>query len=118
VERARSGGGPTLIEARTYRISFHNTSDNPRLYLDVEEFEEAKKRDPISRVTRYLEGLGLWDQPKEQAVLAELRAEIDAGIEKALAFPGVKAEDLFDHVYARPTYRFLRQRAEVLGEDA
>src|SRR5919202_484459 len=47
VERARSGEGPTLVEAVTYRMSFHNTTDNPKLYLDQQEYDEARKRDPL-----------------------------------------------------------------------
>lgn len=114
VERARDAGGPTLVEARTYRLSFHNTSDNPSLYMDKEEYEEAKKQDPIARVVRYLEGLGLWNEQRQAEVQAEVRAQVDEAIEQALAFPPAQAADLFDHVYERPPARFLRQRAEVL----
>jgi pyruvate dehydrogenase E1 component alpha subunit len=114
VERARAGGGPTLIEAVTYRMSFHNTTDNPSLYQDPEEYQEARRRDPIERVQKYLAGLGLWDQSREDDVTAEVRQEIESALEAAVAGAPPSARDLFDNIYEHPPERFLRQRAELL----
>src|SRR5206468_2407408 len=83
VERARNGGGPSLIEAVTYRMSFHNTTDNPSRYQDPKEFEEARTRDPIERVQKYLAGLGLWDGKRETAWTEELREENEHALEHA-----------------------------------
>lgn len=116
VERARSGGGPTLIEAVTYRMSFHNTTDNPSRYEDPAEHEEAAGRDPIERVRKYLAGLKLWDDKREQALVQELREEIDAALAKAEAAPLPAPRDVFENVYADPPPRIRRQRAELLGE--
>ena len=115
VERARAGAGPTLIEAVTYRMSFHNTTDNPSLYRDPEEYHEARRRDPIERVQKYLAGLGLWDQDREANLTEELQHEIDSALEAAVAAPLPSPSDLFDNIYEQPPERVIRQRAELLG---
>jgi TPP-dependent pyruvate/acetoin dehydrogenase alpha subunit len=114
VERARKGDGPTLVEAVTYRMSFHNTTDNPSRYQDPEEYQEARRRDPIERVQKYLARLGLWDQGREASLIEELRSEIDSALDVAFAAPVPTPEDLFDNVYEHPPDRVLRQRAELL----
>jgi len=114
VERARAGGGPTLIEAVTYRMGFHNTTDNPSLYQDPAEYQEARRRDPIERVQKFLAGLGLWDQSRENDLTAELRIEIDSALEAAVAAALPSARDLFDNIYEHPPERVVRQRAELL----
>ena len=80
VERARKGEGPTLIESVTYRMSFHNTTDNPSKYEDPKEHEEARTRDPIERVQKYLTGIGLWDKKREAALTEELTQENEAAL--------------------------------------
>jgi pyruvate dehydrogenase E1 component alpha subunit len=115
VARARAGDGPTLIEAVTYRMSFHNTTDDPSRYRDSEEYEEAKRRDPIARVMAYLTGLGMWDEKREREMRESVRAEIEEAVQKASAFPVVRPENVFDNVYERPPDRVLRQRAQAVG---
>ena len=114
VERARSGEGPTLVESVTYRMGFHNTTDNPSRYLDAEEYEEAKTRDPIRRVMEYLERLGLWDENRGRQLAELAREEVDQALERALAFPGVTPEQVFDNVYERPPRRVIGQRRQAL----
>jgi pyruvate dehydrogenase E1 component alpha subunit len=114
VERARAGEGPTLVESVTYRMGFHNTTDNPSRYQDPAEYEEAKQRDPIDRVVKYLAALGLWDDERQQACREEVAAEIDRVVRAAEAMDAVRPEMLFDHVYARPPRRVERQRAAFL----
>jgi TPP-dependent pyruvate/acetoin dehydrogenase alpha subunit len=113
VARARAGDGPTLIEARTYRMGPHNTSDDPTRYVDPVELEERRALDPVARVRRYLTAERLIDEGSEQRLVAELRAEFDAAVAEveALASPGVDA--VFDHVYARPPARLEQQRREA-----
>ena len=118
VERARGGGGPTLIEAVTYRMSFHNTTDNPAKYEDPKEHEEAARRDPIERAQRYLASLGLWDDKKEASMSEELRAENERALELAFAAEAPKAADVFANVYADLPPRVVRQRAELLDGEA
>ena len=114
VEKARAGEGPTLIEAVTYRMSFHNTTDNPSLYQDPVEYEKARQQDPIERVQKYLASLALWDQGREASVTEELRGEIDSALAAAAAAPIPGPQDLFDNIYEQPPERVLRQRAELL----
>jgi pyruvate dehydrogenase E1 component alpha subunit len=110
VARARAGDGPTLIEARTYRMGPHNTSDDPTRYVDPVELEERRALDPVARVRRHLTAEGLIDEDSEERLVAELRAEFDAAVAEveAGAQPGVEA--VFDHVYARPPERLEQQR--------
>jgi pyruvate dehydrogenase E1 component alpha subunit len=114
VDRARSGGGPSLIEAVTYRMSFHNTTDNPSRYQDPKEFEEARTRDPIERVQRYLATLGLWDPQREAAWTEEIREENEQALKHAMGAAAPRPEDVFANVYQDPPRRVLRQRAELV----
>jgi pyruvate dehydrogenase E1 component alpha subunit len=114
VARARAGEGPTLIEARTYRMGPHNTSDDPTRYVDPVELEERRAADPVSRVRRYLMSEGLVDEASEERMVEELRADFDAAFVEveAAAAPGLGA--LFDHVYARPPGRLEGQRGRAV----
>lgn len=82
----RSGEGPTLIEAITYRQGPHTTSDNPDLYRGKEELEAWVKKDPIERFRRFLVSKGLWDQAKEEALLKEVSAQVNEAVAKAEKF--------------------------------
>src|SRR5581483_8165655 len=100
-ERAVSGGGPTLIEAVTFRMGPHTTADDPKRYLAPEERAPWEGRDPIARLGRHLEGRGLWS--------AERRAAVEAAAEATTVAP----DHFFDHVYAEPTPRMAAQRAAL-----
>jgi 2-oxoisovalerate dehydrogenase E1 component len=83
-ERARTGGGPTLIEAMTYRYGPHATADDPTLYRSREEEDTWRQRDPIDRLRRFLEERGEWDEAvgeKVQMETSDLVAAAIAGIE-------------------------------------
>jgi len=118
VEKARSGGGPTLIEAVTYRMSFHNTTDNPSRYEDPKEHQEARTRDPIERVQRHLAGLGLWDEKREASMTAEVREENEQALQLAYAADAPKPADVFANVYADEPSRVARQRSELLDGES
>jgi len=119
VARARGGDGPSLIEAVTYRMGFHNTTDNPSRYQDPKEYEEARSRDPIERVQKYLAALGLWDANREAALTDELRDENDRALQLARSAATPRPEDVFANVYQDPPPRLLRQKAELLdGHEA
>jgi len=114
VERARGGAGPTLIDCVTFRLSFHNTTDNPRAYLPEGWLEQAEREDPIPRVQTYLAAHGLWDDGSRAAVEGEIAEQIDAAVQTALAMRTSRATDVFENVYAAPPQRVRRQRAELL----
>ncbi len=115
VRRARDGEGPTLIENRTYRMGFHNTTDNPKAYRDAAEVDAASAVDPVVRVQRYLSGLGRWNDEIAAQWARELEDEIRVAIEQAQTYPKPTPADVFDHVYANPPARVLSQRATLLG---
>jgi pyruvate dehydrogenase E1 component alpha subunit len=115
VDKARKGGGPSLVEATTYRMSFHNTTDNPSRYQDPKDYEEAKTRDPIERVQKYLATIGLWDGKKEEAWSEELREENDRALKLAAEAQPPMPDDVFANVYQDPPPRVTRQRSELAG---
>ena len=114
VERALSGRGPSLIECLTYRVGFHNTSDNPREYRSEAEVANAVAKDPIQRLSRYAVGNGVVSEADVRRIQDEIAIELDAAYARvsALARPG--REVLFDRVYAEPPARVRRQRDEEL----
>jgi len=113
VDRARLDEGPTLIDCLTYRLSFHNTTDNPRAYLPDGWLEEAEREDPIPRVQGYLAARGLWDDATRAAVEGEIAEQVDGAVEAAYAMPSARPGDVFENVYGDPPDRVRRQREEL-----
>lgn len=116
VARARAGEGPTLIEARTYRMGAHNTADDPTRYVDPAELERRRAADPIDRLRRYLLHRGLIDESSETELRTELAEEIDAAVRASEGGPRPGPQALFDHVYAEPPQRVRDQRCEATGD--
>ncbi|HTY28291.1 MAG TPA: thiamine pyrophosphate-dependent enzyme, partial [Mycobacterium sp.] len=116
--RARAGEGPTLIEAVTYRMGAHTTSDDPTRYQPPAEVEEWAARDPIARYRTYLQHRGCLTDRLEQRVAARsarLRAELRGAVVDA---PDPDVGELFDHVYAETTPLLAAQREQLLAEIA
>lgn len=108
--RARSGGGPTFIEAVTYRMGPHTTADDPTRYRDANELEDWAARDPLARLAALLDSLGLLEadysdsvKAKADAVAAELR-------EGCLSMAEPVPSDVFRHVYSAPNTELDRQQ--------
>ncbi len=99
-EKARSGGGPTLIEAITYRMGAHSSSDDPRLYRDDAEVEEWRRKDPVLRFRIYLEQQGIWDDLKQQTLEEQLNQEILNAVAEAETYGPPPLETLFEDVYS------------------
>ena len=101
VGRARAGGGPTLIEACTYRLGGHWASD-PGGYRAAEEVERCRARDPIPRLEQHLAAAGELDAAGAARLWEEARAEVAAAVAQALAAPDAGPADLgYDQVFAR-----------------
>ncbi len=115
VERARAGEGPTLIEARTYRMGPHTTADDPTRYADPAEHAAWKARDPIERVQRYLAAKGLWGASAAGAAEKEIAAEVDRAVNWAENHPVPGIDDLFEHTYAQLPPRLRAQRDALSG---
>lgn len=114
LDRARSGGGPTLIEAETYRLMMHTTADDPKKYRAEKEVEEWKKKDPILRFRKYLEGKGIWDQKKQKELEIEIKAQIDAAVVEFEAIKDFRPDANFDHVFGTKHAVIEEQRQEFL----
>jgi pyruvate dehydrogenase E1 component alpha subunit len=101
-DRARSGQGPTFVEALTYRMGAHTTSDDPSRYRSADEEEHWRRRDPIDRMTAYLTAI---DELPE-AFGAQLASDADAlGVrlrEQVRAMGRPATASMFEHVYATP----------------
>ena len=116
-ERALAGDGPTLIEARTYRIGAHSTADDAGRYRQEAEVEAARADDPIVRYQAWLLGSGLADGAFVASCETEAEdrvLDIRAGV---IAQPAPPVAWMFDWTYAEPPATLLRQRAEALGDD-
>jgi 2-oxoisovalerate dehydrogenase E1 component alpha subunit len=100
VERARRGEGPTLIEAKTYRMTAHSSDDDDRRYRERSEVEEWRKKDPIVRFKQYLEEVGVLDDEKDREINEEVQAEVDEATEYAEEAPYADPESALRHVYA------------------
>jgi pyruvate dehydrogenase E1 component alpha subunit len=118
VDRARSGGGPTLLELCTYRLSVHTTADDPTKYRSEQEEEDWNRRDPLPRFQQYLIGKGVLDDDAVERLEDEIDGEIDAAWQEARERMDDLADDpghMFAHVYADLPPGLQRQRDEVAG---
>ena len=113
--RARSGGGPTFIEALTYRIGAHSTSDDPSRYRQQEEVDAWLARDPLQRMRRHLVLTGQLDDARDTQLESELNEGISLAIQEAERQPMPSRETLFDDVYAELPWHLKEQRDELLG---
>ena len=104
MERARRGEGPTLIEAVTYRMGGHSSSDDPTRYRDTKEVEHWLALDPLERVRRFLAPRGKWSQEREQATAATLRNAIDKELSVVEASPPPTLQTLMEDVFERPPW--------------
>jgi TPP-dependent pyruvate/acetoin dehydrogenase alpha subunit len=98
VERARSGGGPTLLELMTYRITGHSRRD-PCLYQPEEERKKALENEPIGRFGRHLLSKGIADQASLDAIAESVKAEIETAVTRAMADPEPRPEDALEDMF-------------------
>ncbi len=113
LEKARNGGGPTLIEAVTYRLSHHTTADDWTRYRPAEEVEMWKQKDPIKRLKLYLERQGLWSADDEAKLLEEAKNEIAQTVAQYEALPKRDIEDIFKYMYAEMPWNLQEQLQEL-----
>ena len=118
VERARQGEGPTLIETVTYRVKAHTVADDPSRYRTEDEAKKWLEKDPVTRLEQHLLAEGLLTEESHAALLKEVAEEFEAALVEADAYPDPTPAEILDHVFAEPTPQLLRQRAELLEEQA
>lgn len=116
VERARNGGGPTLIETVTYRVKPHTVADDPSRYRTEEEGAPWREKDPVTRLRAHLLRTGVLNEEGEAALLAEVAAEFEEALREADTYPDPAPAEILDHVFAEPTPQLRRQREELLAE--
>lgn len=115
-QRARSGGGPTLVEAHTYRMQAHTNADDDTRYRERDEVKTWLARDPIVRMEAYLRAEGLLTREVE-AEFTKVAEETAAALRQAMNAESVlDPHDLFEFVYAEPTPQLIAQRQIVLDE--
>jgi pyruvate dehydrogenase E1 component alpha subunit len=113
VEKARSGGGPTLIEGVTFRFGPHTTADDPTKYRTEQEIDPWKPLDPLVRLRLYLKGKGLWTEEIEKGMAEEAQKEIDQVVKDAEAIPTPEVEEIFKYVFKEMTSP-LKEQLEYL----
>jgi 2-oxoisovalerate dehydrogenase E1 component alpha subunit len=100
VDKARNGGGPTLIECNTYRFHPHTSDDDDRTYRSREEVEEARAKDPILLFGNHLQELGLIDADGVEALRAEVKEQVDVEVDRAWNAADPSPESVGWHVFA------------------
>lgn len=109
------GKGPILIEAMTYRLGAHSTSDDPSLYRKNEEVILWESRCPILRLRRYLEKQKLWNESKEKSLLAQLNEEVTLAIQEAQKTPLPPPRSLIEHLYFEIPRSLEEQASSLLN---
>lgn len=118
VDKARAGDGPTLIECDTYRLGPHSSSDDPTRYRSQDEMDAQADKDPLVRFKQELEGYGLWDDAKEQAMWDELETLVTEETNKAEKNEEPDWESVFEDVYAEVPPALAAQRDEFLARES
>lgn len=113
--RAHSGGGPTLIEAVTYRLMMHTTADDPKKYRTEKEEQDWWSKEPLVRFEKYLREKGVLDDKSKAAIEGETKQYIDEEIKKFETPAEFKPDASFDHVFGTPHAEIEKQRAEFLA---
>jgi 2-oxoisovalerate dehydrogenase E1 component alpha subunit len=117
LERARAGDGATVIEALTYRLSDHTTSDDARRYRDDTEVSEHWHDDPVARLRAYMTGLAAWSRADEEHVIADAAAEMEAAAATWLGSSRQPAAAMFDFLFQTLPSPLAAQRAQVVAEE-
>jgi pyruvate dehydrogenase E1 component alpha subunit len=116
VDKARSGGGPTLIECVTYRMTSHSTSDEASRYQPKDEVAKWKKKDPVDRFEKYLKDLKLLSEKQIKEIRESAEAEVKKAVKEAEGVGPPPAETIFDDVYASRPPHLDRQWNELKEE--
>jgi pyruvate dehydrogenase E1 component alpha subunit len=115
VARARRGEGPTFIEAFSYRVQGHSTSDDPKVYRKDEAVEPWRARDPLIRLKKYLAARGVWSEEQDTAFRAQIDEECKQAINESEKTAVPALESLFEGVFAEMPW-FLREQLDEARE--
>ena len=112
----RSGKGPYLVEALTYRIGPHSTSDDPKKYR-VDEITDGSENDPIRRLENLMLKMGVIDSSFIQSTKASAKEEVDKMLEERMSIPPPESSSIFDDVYEEPSWIQDEERRDSDGSD-
>jgi pyruvate dehydrogenase E1 component alpha subunit len=115
ISAARSGNGPRLIEAVTYRLGDHTTADDAARYRPADEVQAHWKEEPIARLRAYLVGCKAWGKAEEEALSAACHGQVEAAVARYLATAPRPPASMFDHLYAELPEAYRSQRDELRG---
>jgi pyruvate dehydrogenase E1 component alpha subunit len=107
---ARSGAGPAVIEALTYRLGDHTTADDASRYRSADEVRLAWAQEPLVRLREFLIRAAFWDSSRERDMLEECARQVEAAVADYLATPKPSTDAMFEHLFATPTAQLLEQR--------
>jgi 2-oxoisovalerate dehydrogenase E1 component alpha subunit len=110
---ARNGGGPTVIEAVTYRLSDHTTADDARRYRGEDEVKNAWKVEPLLRLRKYLIDNGHWSDAQEEELKNECSQQVEAAVAEYMNTPKQTSDAMFDYLFANPPKHLLEQREQA-----
>ncbi len=115
IARAARGEGPTLIEAMTYRLSGHSTSDDPKAYRPDNSVDPWRSQDPLPRLKNHMKETQGWTDEDDKTLEAELDAELRAAIKVSEATAPPSLDSLFEEVYLDIPWHLQEQKQELLA---
>jgi pyruvate dehydrogenase E1 component alpha subunit len=116
IDRARAGEGPTLIEALTYRVQGHSSSDDPSVYRDAKEPEEWERRDPLNRLRSYMKHTGIYSEQAEKEIADKYNQQITDALAAVDSTPPPAIETMFDDVYEEIPWHIQEQKAWLMQQ--
>ena len=116
VAKARSGGGPTLIEMLTYRLGDHTTADDASRYRPEQEVSAQWAKDPVARLKTYLTACGWWSKQDEEDLLADAKVQVEAAKDAFLAIPPQPPTAIIDYLHETLPAALATQRRALPGD--
>jgi TPP-dependent pyruvate/acetoin dehydrogenase alpha subunit len=117
IDRARAGDGPTMIEALTYRVQGHSSSDDPSVYRDPNEPAPWERKDPLVRFRNYLKQIGMWSEQLETGIVERQNTSISDAMARADKLGPPAIETMFDEVYEEIPWHLKEQKAWLLEQE-
>jgi pyruvate dehydrogenase E1 component alpha subunit len=115
IDRARSGGGPTFIEALTYRLMMHTTADDPKKYRDEEEEKAAWDKEPLLRTRKWLADKGWWNDSREESLRTEVKELVEEAVREFESPKDWAQDEPFRHVFGTEHAVIAEQRRDFLA---
>ncbi len=119
LDRARNGGGPTLIEAVVHRFGPHTTADDPSKYRNQDQMGFLREKvDPILRIERLMKQHQFWDAAWAEETINKIESEINEAVATMESYGKPNPAHMFDYVFKEPTWTIAEQKRDLLGEEA